>query len=316
MKRIILICLVALAGVTANAQKVAVSGIVNDSQGKPLAFAFIKDAVRNYATFTDVYGAFTFRVDTADRLIVTAPGFKGTVVKVNDPKNVTVTLTADGSAMPKQIDQDALRERLSGEGMTKSVASGYIAKEASLHGTRYLFETWAHGFVIDADDSLKQNNTYLFNYNKIDGSLILTKDGKSVNEIDRGEVRSFTLFDEAGQAHVFEKLPAADPTHFLQVLASGGKYKIYKKFGTKFYPNDYVSNGMTSTGHNYDEIKDNPEYFAVKVPGGAPQKFALKGKAIKTTFDLEPAKAGKYLSDHDTDIDDDYLKELGNYLNN
>src|SRR5471030_1814899 len=109
------------------AQRTAISGMVNDKQGKPIAFAFVKDAQTNYATFSDTYGAFNMKVDSADRLIVSAPNFKAMVVKVTDPQNVTVVLAEDGTKSVKAISTDAFRVKSSTEdGMTRNVATGYI----------------------------------------------------------------------------------------------------------------------------------------------------------------------------------------------
>ncbi|HEY4326513.1 MAG TPA: carboxypeptidase-like regulatory domain-containing protein [Mucilaginibacter sp.] len=316
MKKTILTCLIGLISVLTFAQKITVNGIVNDAQGKPVPFAFIKDAVHNHAAFSDPNGAFTFKVDTADRLLVSAPGFNKTTVTIKDPQNVSVVLAADGAnGVKTAASGESFKEKLSTEGMTRNAGSEYIGKEGALHGSRYLFENWVHGYVLTSTDSIKQNDNYLFNYQKMDGSLILTEDGHTMQTINRHTIKMFVLFDDQGQYYTFENLPAIDPTHFLQLLSTGSSYKIYKQFNTKFIPNNYVSNGMTSTGNNYDEFKDDPSYYAVKVPGGTPQKFVLKSKSIKTAFAADAPKVSKYLSDHDADMDDNYITDLGNYLN-
>jgi hypothetical protein len=317
MKHLLLIFLAVFTADFAFAQKVALAGNVNMPDGKPIPFAFIKDATHNYATYTDSVGSFSLKVDAADRLIVSAVGFKTLVSKVNDPQNISIALTANGSVSNWSSGvQDVFREKISTEGMTKNAATGYIAKEASLHGTRYFFDHWVHGFAITTDDSVKQDGNSMFNYGKIDGSVLFSADAGKMNEIDKGLVKSFTLFDDLGQAYPFEKVAAIDDKHFILVLASGSKYTIYKQLNTKFIPNNYVSNGMTSSGNNYDEIKDEPVYYAVTLPGGAPQKITLKTKALKNIFAADLQKVNKYLSDHDTDIDDAYLRGLGDYLNN
>jgi len=298
------------------AQNVTIIGNVIDAQGKPIPFAFVKDATKNYATFSNPSGNFSLKVDSADRLLVSALNFIPQTVSVVNPQNTVITLVSNGGTFVPTLDPESFKEILSGAGMTKNVASGYIAKEASLHGTRYFFDNWVHGYVITNQDSIKEGENSYYNYNKLDGSLLITHDGVRMNQIDKGLVKSFILFDDNGQSLEFDNLPAIDPNHYVQLLSGGKNYKIYKVFGTKFYPNDYVSNGMTSTGHNYDEIKDVPEYYVVKVPNGAPQKFSLKNKSIKAAFAADGPKVSKYLSDHDSDIDDDYLKAMGDELNN
>jgi hypothetical protein len=316
MKRTILTYLLGLISALTFAQKITVNGTVKDAQGKPVPFAFIKDAIHNFAAFSDANGNFTLKIDTVDRVIVSAQDFKKITVKISDPQNVNVVLAADDIKGGKTIASgDSFKEKLSTEGMTRNVGSEYIGKEGSVHGSRYLFEDWVHGYVLTSGDSIKQSDNYLFNYQKMDGSLILTEDGQTMQTIDRHLIKTFVLFDNQGQYYMFEHVPSIDQTHFVQLMVTGDKYKIYKQFGTKFLPNNYVSNGMTSSGNNYDEFKDDPTYYAVKVPGGTPQKFVLKSKSIKTTFAADGAKVNKYLSDHDGDIDDNYITDLGNYLN-
>jgi hypothetical protein len=314
MKNILITCLIALNGFLTFAQKIALNGNVTDSNNRPVAYAFVKDAVKNYATFSDAFGNFTLNVDAADRLLVSAVTYKSITVKVTDPNNVRVALISDGTKDTKINDPETFQDRLSNEGMTKNSATGYIAHENTLHGSNYLFDHWVHGYAITSDDSIKQDNNYLFNYHKTDGTLLITSDGKKMEEIARPLVKAFYLFDDQGN-YIFENVAAIDTKHYVQVLSAGSNYKIYKQLGTKFFPNDYVSNGMTSTGHNYDEIKDEPVYF-VKVGSNAPQQFNLKSRSIKAAFAADAAKVSKYLADHDGDIDDAYLKDLGDYLNN
>ena len=316
MKKIIFIFFLGLATTYAFSQKITISGTVNDVQGKPVPFAFIKDAKYNYATFSDINGSFNIKLDTADRLIVSARNFKGMVVKITPSQNANIAMAADGSTAAKTINTtDIFIEKISTEGMSRNAATGYIAKEASVHGSRFFFPNGVHGYVITTADSIKQDNSHLYNYQKMEGSLLFTDDGKTMKEIDRRLIKTFVLFDEQG-SYVFENVPEIDPKHFVQVLAAGSKYKIYKQLGTTFFPNDYVSNGMTSSGNNYDEIKDVPVYYAVKLPGGPLQKFTLRAKSIKTMFAADAVKVNKYLSSHDSDIDDAYIKDLGDYLNN
>jgi hypothetical protein len=315
MKKIIFACILGLLSTYTFAQKNNVSGTVNDEQGKPVPFAFIKDAKHNYATFTDMNGGFNIKLDTADRLIVSARNFKGMVVKITPAQNVNIVMKADGSTTKAVNTDDIFTEKISTEGMSRNAATGYIAKESSVHGSRYFFANGVHGYVITTADSIKQDDSHLYNYQKMEGSLLFTDDGKTMKEIDRRLIKMFVLFDDQG-SYVFENAPVIDSKHFVQVLATGSNYKIYKLLATTFFPNDYVSNGMTSSGNNYDEIKDVPVYYAVKLPGGTPQKFTLRSKALKAVFAADAVKVNKYLSGHDSDIDDAYIKNLGDYLNN
>ncbi|MDP9048180.1 MAG: carboxypeptidase-like regulatory domain-containing protein [Bacteroidota bacterium] len=317
MRKSILTFIACLTATITFAQKVTLAGTVTDKQNKPVAFAFIKDATHNYATFSDAGGGFTLEVDNADRVIVSARNFTPVVVKVSDPQKVNVVMADyDASKPVTKINSEVFKDRLSSEGLTRNAGSVYVAHENTVHGSRYLFEDWVHGYVTTMADSIKQNDSYLFNYIKTEGNLLFTDDGSAVKEIDRRLIKGFTLVDNQGQSFVFESVPAIDPNHFVQLLETGKSYKIYKQLITKFIPNNYVSNGMTSSGNNYDELKDEPVYYAVR-SGGAPVKFALKSKSIKTTFAADVDKVKKFESAHDSDeIDDKYLIGLGEFLNN
>jgi len=319
MIKSVLTFLFALAVTFCFAQKNTVAGTVNDKQGKPIPFAFIKDARHNYATFSDPNGSFTLLVDTLDRLLVTAFNFKESVIKITDPQNVNVVLANDDIKGVKAVtSNESFKETLSTEGITRADAgaTGYIAKENSIHGSRYLFDDWVHGFVITSADTIRQNDNYLFNYQKMDNSLVFTDGDNKMKEIPRGTIKTFTLFDDKGQSYMFADVPAIDQKHYVQVLSGGSKYVLYKQFNTKYLPNDYVSNGMTSSGHNYDEFKDDPAYYVVSLPGGQPQKVLFKNKSIKQVFAADINKVNKYLSEHDNDVDESYLADLVSTLNN
>ena len=49
--------------------------------------------------------------------------------------------------------------------------------------------------------------------------------------------------------------------------------------------------------------------------GGQLQKVELKSKAIKAAFPTDADKVKKFFSDNVGDVDENYLKALGDYLN-
>ncbi len=314
MIKLTLTFLITLLGNFSIAQNININGTVNDTNGKPVPFAFIKD-VNQHATFTNQNGSFSLVANPASKLIATATNYKETVVKIDDPQNVTITLQEGGSNTPITYSTDAFKESISTEGMTGNKGSQYIATEKGLHGSRYLFDNWVHGyFITSSDDSIKQYNNYRFNYAKIDGTLLYTEDGKTVKQFDGRQIKMFNLFTDEGKTYNFESVPAINTNHFIQILASGSKYKIYKQVLTRFKAADYVSNGMTSTGTTYDEFLDETTYYVVK-SGGTPQKFYLKKKSLKEVFAADADKLNKFMSAHNGDIDDQFLQQLGDDLN-
>jgi hypothetical protein len=113
----------------------------------------------------------------------------------------------------------------------------------------------------------------------------------------------------------FEKFAAIDNAHFLQVLSTGKKYKIYKLIKTKFVKADYVNTGVTQHGNDYDEYIDDADYYVVDIQANQQQKLSLKKKSIKDAFPKEADKVNKYLSDNSGRIDDNYLSKLADYMN-
>jgi hypothetical protein len=322
MKKITVSWLLILIGTITFAQTITVSGTVTDEGGKPVPFAFVKDAEHNYATFSDPDGAFTLNADPSSRLMATCNNYKESVVKIDNQPSVKIVMTPGGTAgaSAASLNKSADAFNVHEIGMKDTRASRPLARFGSsqeeLHGSPYLFNNWVHGFAISTTDSINENDSYLFNYEKISGALLYTDGGEKMYMVDRTQIKGFTIFDEKGQPYTFENVPSIDPKHYLQVLASGSKYKIYKDLQTKFLKADFQTNGITSSGNNYDSYVDEGDYYVVKLPGGQPQKISLKRKSIRTAFGADADKANKFMSAHDSDdVDDTFLKGLGEFMN-
>jgi len=182
-------------------------------------------------------------------------------------------------------------------------------------GSRFLFENWVHGYVVNASDSLIQNPGIYFNYDKIGGNLLVSRDRHAAIEIDKESVKSFTLFDPLSQPYNFTMVPQIDKTHFVQVITCGVNYCIYKSIKTKFVTADYVSDGVVATGNNYDSFQDEGTYYVLTVKTHQFQQISLKKKAIKQVFASQVDKLNKFMADNSGDIDDSYLASLVDYLN-
>lgn len=318
MKKLTLLSLLIWVSASAFGQVISISGAVTDEQDKPVAFAFIKDAQHNYATFTDPNGAFTISADPASRLMATCNNYEKAVVVVDNQPTIKIVMkriVAKGSNTSTSSSTFEMQE-IGGNDRSARPGISFGTSKEELHGSPYLFNDWVHGYAVSPADSIIQKDNYLFNYEKIAGTLLYTDDGKTVYAVDKGKVKKFILFDENGQSVTFEYVPSIDPKHYLQVLASGSKYVIYKNLNTKFLRADFQTNGITSSGNNYDSYVDEGEYYIVKVPGGQPQKVGLKRRAIKNAFGAEANKASKYMEAHDSDeVDDNFLKGLGEAMN-
>ncbi|HEY8783024.1 MAG TPA: hypothetical protein VIM16_15465 [Mucilaginibacter sp.] len=318
MRKTIAPSLLILINMIAFGQTALVTGTVNDQKGRPVPFAFIYDSQHPYATYADSTGVFSLKADPSSSLIATASNYLKAEVKINNPSDVKIVMANSPSGNSAVIDpslKNIFRQEEGFENMTEGSFTRIGTHQENIHGSRFLFEDWVHGYVVGPKDSIRQNDTYLFNYDKMDGNLIFATGGTAIHLGIKKQVKEFKLFDGNGKLYVFEDVPAIDDRHYTQVLASGSKYKIYKSLSTKFVKSDYSTNGITSHGNNYDEFVDENAYYVAKLPDGQPQKLSLKKKAIKAAFAADADKANKFLSDNDSDIDDAYLEKLGEYMN-
>ena len=182
-------------------------------------------------------------------------------------------------------------------------------------GNRYLFNDWVSGFVVSPQDSVYKNPVYGFNYDKIGGGLLLTQDKRRAIQIDAAKIKSFTLYNNIGQPETFEYVPEINKTHYPQLIASGPKYKIYKLTITSFVKNNYSSDGMTSTGNNYDEYVDDDTFYVMNVKTKQLQTLDLKKKSIRKVFAEEGKRLDAFFDAYDGAIDVAYLHNLGDYMN-
>lgn len=303
---------------TSFAQTTDATGKVTDSQGKPVAFAFIADSQSQYATYSDSLGVFRLKIVPSSTLSITCSGYKDASVNVENKSDFNIVLSpgtgssnTDAAAAPQRnnttFESHAQVIDNIGQIMTKNTVE-------ETHGSRYLFPDWVHGFAIDKNNALVQDLHSFYNYDKIDGKLLLTKDKRSAIAVDNDQLKSFTLFDHAAQPYVFEMVPDLNTKNYAIVLSSGKDCKIFKTVETSFEKANYKTDGVSSTGHNYDEYSDKTTYYLVK--GSSVQKFELKKKSIKNAFASEGDKITKFMADQgDTDIDESYVRKLGDYLN-
>jgi CarboxypepD_reg-like domain len=337
MKKIFSICLFVLAiAQVAAAQTITVNGTVKDNQGNFLHFAFIQDKQFKYATYTDSVGNFTLTANSTSALAISCYGFKDTLVDVNNktnfdlvlyPKQGEVAIEApheNTDISKRTVLNDALSASTgevgsrTGGGINVSGGASFPSfnpKEAT-EGSRYLFTSWVHGYVVNSKDSIVQNPHFFFNYDKMGGGLLLSQDKVSAIEVDRAPIKSFTLYDEHNIPRTFENMPDVDPKHYVEVLSSGKKYKIYRTLKTKFEKADFTTNGISSSGNNFDSYQDTYEYYVLNLQNNSREKLDLKKKSIKNDFANEPEKVNKYITDHSSDsIDESYLSNLGSYMN-
>jgi hypothetical protein len=325
MKNILFILALLLAAVQVTKAQVSnITGSVTDGKGNPCHNVFVADGPYKNATFTDSLGNFMIAVHPDSKLLFERAGYKDTIIAAAKP-GMQVAMKAIGAAGAASSAGNSGAGAQS-ESLTRNQVAiisndvgGYLKPahaKGDTRGSEYLFDTFVHGFMINASGELVQNPNYLFDYDKLNGDLLLTRDNKTILTVGWDQVQSFSLFSNSDERFNFEKAPSIDKSHYVQVLASGKKYKIYKLIKTRFAPADYVNNGAAPHGHDYDEYVDEPDYYVFDVQLNKVQKLSLRKGPIKKVFAKEAGKIGKFLSDNSGDIDDAYLSKLGDYMNN
>jgi len=305
----------------ATAQTHIVTGLVKDNKGSPIHFAFVNDNNYKEATFTDSLGNFSIAVNTDSKLGFAAKGYADTLVNAGGNNNLQITLRQTGTtgnamsaAQTSQTNDIDMRRQLQhANDADLRMMPGH--EKGNLRGSRYLFDNFVHGYVISTENQFIYNPAYLLNYDKISGVPVLTNDNENISQFNWDRIRSFTLFSNNDVQLSFVKEPSIDDAHFLQLLASGKRYKIFKLIKTKFTKADYVNSGVIQHGNDYDEYVDDADYYVWDVQVNKVQKIALKKKSIKEGFPTEADKVNKYLADTKGSIDDDYLTKLGDYMN-
>jgi len=323
MKKTLFVCMLLSAAVQiTKAQVNSIAGMVVDGKGGPLRNVFVADDHYKNATFSDSLGNFSIAVQPDSKLKFERAGCKDTLITTVKP-GMQVTMMTDGSGDERTSAENSSGSQSAGldrneVARVSNDMGGYLKpshEKGNTRGSQYLFETFVQGYMINSSGDIVHKPNYLFDYDKMSGTLLLTRDNKAILIIDQSQAKSFSLFSNVNERVDFDQVPAIDNSHYFQVVVTGKKYKVYKLLKTRFARADYVNNGAAPHGHDYDEYIDEPDYYLVDVQSNQAQKFSPKKKSIKEVFAKEADKVSKYISDNSGRIDDAYLSKLGNYMN-
>jgi hypothetical protein len=189
-----------------------------------------------------------------------------------------------------------------------------LSHQEDTRGSRYLLKNFAHGVIVDNTGRVITDSLLLMNFDKIDGQLMIAQDAKNYLEVDKEKVLAFA-FKTPDTSFIFLNVPILSKINYFQLIAGGPRYSAYKSIKTKFIKANYVSNGLTESGNNYDEYIDTETYFWVDGKDNA-GVFELKKKSIKSLFTGEKPRVDAWFSQHKMDdIDDTFVKGLVDYLN-
>jgi hypothetical protein len=296
----------------AKAQGTILTGTVKNEQGKPLHFVFVQDNQLKTAMYTDSLGNFSISTNPNSVLEFDRMGYTAMSMNIGNNMNIQIVLKSNGSNSNTNAISTAAIDNTNDNSMRVSLAH----KKEQVHGNKFLFDDFVNGFVINQSSQLVHNPAYLYDYDKMEGALLFTDNNRSVAEINRDQIKSFTLFSNNDEVWVFKIVSAIDKIHYTQILSTGKKYEIYKFTTTKFVKSNYVAAGITSHGNDYDEFVDDSTYYVFNIASNQLQPLSLKRKSLKTVFSKETDKVNKYLNDTSGSIDDSYLTRLGTFMNN
>lgn len=323
-KTLLLISGLAVAAI-ADAQSFTVSGSVKDSKGNGVPLAMVQDKKSNTATRTDSVGKFTLQSDANSRITVISAGYAAKTVDVNGNTNLLVVLSDkkagdDDTKTPSAFNDytgynGASTSLLYSSNSTSGLLPTFHPTEAT-QGSKYLDNDWLSGSIVGSDGSLIKNPQYGLNYDKITGGLLLSQDRKTAIEVDKDKVKSFTIVDKNDVENTFVSVPEIDKSHYVVLLSDGSKYKIYKQIATKFIKNNYHTDGMTSSGNNYDEYEDTYTYYVLNAKTSKLQVITTRKKSLKAAFEADGVKMDNFFAqNNDNSNADAYLKQLGAYVN-
>lgn len=207
---------------------------------------------------------------------------------------------------------------INGFGALNTLTSGtmlpVLKHQEDTRGSRYLLKDFAHGIIVDNTGRVITDSMLLMNYDKIDGQLMIAQDAKSYLEVDKEKVVAFA-FKTPDTSFIFLNVPILSKINYFMLIASGPRYSVYKSIKTKFVKANYVSNGLTESGNDYDDYADTQTYFWVAGKDSA-GIFELKKRSIKAVFAREKGRLDLWFSKHKTDdIDDHFIKGLVDCLN-
>ncbi|HVW13310.1 MAG TPA: carboxypeptidase-like regulatory domain-containing protein [Mucilaginibacter sp.] len=304
------------------AQTRNINGSVIDGSGNSLSYVFVEDGQHKIAAYSDSTGHFTIAVHPDSKLRVQLPGYKDTLVTPgSNGTDLQVALKQNGSGANSSAGSlsahvsEVRNDNNQLESMTMGGVLAPAHQRGDLRGSPYLFENFVHGYIVNSSNELIHNPGYLFDYEKSSGRLLMTQDRNRINAVNWDQINTFTLFNNAGERFDFAKVPSIDQSHYVLVLASGPKYKIYKLITTKFVKADYVNNGAAPHGHDYDEYVDDADYYVLDAQTNQPVKISLRKKSLKEAFAKDADKLNKFMSETSGRIDDAYLAKLGTAMN-
>jgi len=308
-------------------RKQTLHGVVKNEKNKPIQNARVIVEGEESGTVTDSLGYFKIDAKPNAVLIINADGYDPLMQEIKSKELIQAVMVKTRSSNDHAGSNEILKQQTlsrsfddfekGGTGpMSHTGLLPVIHQNEDTKGSRYYFKDWVRGTVVDKSGAIVSDEYCLFNYDKMAHALLVTKDKKSMIQVNSSDIQSFILEDRNGK-YSFEKKPSInDKDFFMQLVKPGGKYSLYKAVKTKFQKADYATTGLTESGKNYDEFIDEATYYILPADEKQVITVELKKKAIKNALPNEQEKVNSYFAEHKSDfINESFLIGLVNDLN-
>jgi hypothetical protein len=307
-------------------KKQTLHGIVKNEKNKGVQNASVVVKGEEKGTVTDSLGLFKIDADPNAVLVIAAEGYEPTMKPINGKELIIVLVKApdnnNNSLLNETISQKQVYNSVQDFGKAESSrfyqgsALTVFHQKEETQGSRYLFNWWVNGTMLDTNLVVINTADFNFNYDKIGKKILATRDKNTIIEINDAAINSFILKTDTSITK-FEKIPAISKKEFLiEVVKNEVKYSLYKSMKTTFQKADYANNGVIASGKKYDEFVDEFEYYIIFPGGNQFKKVDLKKKSIREALSSEEAKVKQYFSKSESGVvNETFLKELILFLN-
>jgi hypothetical protein len=187
-----------------------------------------------------------------------------------------------------------------------------------LKGNLLLFEKyWAHGRVELPDHRILQNDSLFYNYDKMNQTLLVTKDFKTMLTVEKKNFISATLF-LMDSVYVLEHVDLINSRDlFFELLRDDNKYSLYKDILTEFRDVSYRSSGLAAEGYTNATLVDHSIFYIVFRNKEYKKLNKIDKKSIQKAFSSssDKDKVESWLSGKSIDGGESLLWDLIAYLN-
>jgi hypothetical protein len=158
--------------------------------------------------------------------------------------------------------------------------------EVAINAKILLFERqWVKAKLLTANNTVITNDSFLFNFDKMERRLLVTNDFNKVFEIDWREFKAI-LFYYHDTGFVFKHIYPLSNKDLYQVLVNGNeRYSLYKTMHMKIVRE---GNGFSTFSKGPERLVDLPEYCIMFPNHEYRIIHSTKRAAIERIFNLDP----------------------------